>query len=338
MSILKKACLYALSPAIFVVFTATSYAEALPGPLVETDWLSKNLDNVQILDVRTNPKSFKKYAKKPAVNPCGVGGAKPKTPVGGHIDTKNIALVKWIKVLSRGESNGVKLQSMNIDKEKFAKLMANSGVSNDTAVVITNNAESPEDVMLATRLYWTMKYYGHVNVAILNGGTYKWMSEKRDKSKDKSKPSKGKYEAKDGNPALVANMADVKTAIGSADTQLVDSRRLSGYLGLAPAGKLVTRQGHIPTAKNWPIATNLLSSNSGTLTFQSADNIKKTATALGLDPSKATISYSDTGSFATLSWFALHEIAGNKGAKVYDASLNEWTQVADNKVAAMTVE
>ena len=335
MSILNKTCLYALTPAVFVVFTASSYAEALPGPLVETDWLSKNLDKVQILDVRTNPKSFKKYTKKPAVNPCGVGGAKPKTPVGGHIDSKNIALVKWIKVLSRGESNGVKLQSMNLDKAKFAKLMAKSGVSNDTAVVITNNAESAEDVMLATRLYWTMKYYGHTNVAILNGGTYKWMAEKRDKSKSKSKPSKGKYEAKDGNPALVATMKDVKAAM-STDTQLVDSRPLSGYLGLAPTNKLVTRQGHIPTAKNWPVATSLI--NNDTLTFQSADNIKKTATALGLDASKATISYSDTGSFATLTWFALHELAGNKVAKVYDASLNEWTQIADNKLAAMKVE
>jgi thiosulfate/3-mercaptopyruvate sulfurtransferase len=78
--------------------------------------------------------------------------------------------------------------------------------------------------------------------------------------------------------------------------------------------------------------------NNGTLTFQSADKIKATATALGLDATKATISYSDTGSFATLTWFALHELAGNKGAKVYDASLNEWTQIADNKLAAMTVE
>ncbi|HFC93147.1 MAG TPA: sulfurtransferase [Leucothrix mucor] len=336
MSILKKTCLYALTPAVLVIFTANSYAEALPGVLVETDWLSKNLDKVQILDVRTNPKSFKKYTKKPAVNPCGVGGAKPKTPVGGHIDSKNIALVKWVKVLSRSESNGVKLQSMNIDKAKFSKLMEKSGVSNDTAVVITNNAESVEDVMLATRLYWTMKYYGHTNVAILNGGTYKWMTEKRDKSKSKSKPSKGKYTAKEGNSALIATMKDVKAAMGSADTQLVDSRPLSGYLGLAPTNKLVTRQGHIPSAKNWPVTTNLISND--TLTFQSADNIKKTASALGLDPSKATISYSDTGNFATLTWFSLHEIAANTGAKVYDASLNEWTQVADNKLAAMTVE
>ena len=63
MSILKKACLYAVSPALIVVFTASSYAEALPGPLVETEWLSKNLDKVQILDVRTNPKTFKKKQK-----------------------------------------------------------------------------------------------------------------------------------------------------------------------------------------------------------------------------------------------------------------------------------
>ena len=337
MSILKKACLYAVSPALIVVFTASSYAEALPGPLVETDWLSKNLDKVQILDVRTNPKSFKKKAKKPAVNPCGVGGAAAKMPVGGHIktDKKKIALVKWIKVHSRGESNGVKVQSMNLDKSKFEKLMQKSGVSNDTAVVITSNAETPQDVMLATRLYWTMKYYGHVNVAILNGGTYKWIKEKRDISTDKSKASGGKYEAKEGNAALVATMADVKTAMGS-DTQLVDSRPLSGYLGLSPTSKLVTRQGHIPTAKSWPVATSLL--NNDSLTFQTAANIKATAGALGLDASKATISYSDTGSFATLTWFALHEIAGNTGAKVYDASLNEWTQIADNKVAAMTVE
>ena len=337
MSILNKACLYAIAPTVLVLFSASSYAEALPGPLVETDWLSKNLDKVQILDVRTNPKTFKKKAKKPAVNPCGVGGAAAKMPVGGHIDTdkKKIALVKWIKVHSRGESNGVKVQSMNLNKAKFTKLMEKSGVSNDTAVVITNNAETPEDIMLATRLYWTMKYYGHTNVAILNGGTYKWISEKRGLSTSKSSPAKGKYEAKDGNPALVATMKDVTAAMG-ADTQLVDSRPLSGYLGLTPTNKLVTRQGHIPTAKNWPVATSLI--NNDSLTFQSADKIKATASALGLDATKATISYSDTGSFATLTWFALHELAGNKGAKVYDASLNEWTQIADNKVAAMTVE
>ena len=337
MSILKKACLYTITPALLVVFTANTYAEALPGPLVETEWLSKNLDKVQILDVRTNPKSFKKKAKKAAVNPCGVGGAAPKIAVGGHIatDKKKIALVKWKKVHSRGESNGVKLYSMNLDKDKFTKLMEKSGVSNDTAVVITSNAETPEDVMLATRLYWTMKFYGHPNVAILNGGTYKWIAEKRDISTDKSKAGGGKYEAKDGNPALVATMKDVKAAMGDA-TQLVDSRPISGYLGLTPTSKVVTRQGHIPTAKNWPITTSLL--NNGSLTFQSADKIKATASALGLDPTKATIAYSDTGSFATLTWFALHEIAGNKDAKVYDASLNEWTQIPDNKLAAMKVE
>ena len=336
MSTSKKAYLAAFSS--LLLLAANSYAGVLPGPIVETEWLSKNLYKVQILDVRTNPKTFKKKAKKPAVNPCGVGGAASKTPVCGHIETdqKKIALVKWKKVQSKAKgASGIKLNMMNLTKDKFASLMEKSGVSNATAVVITNNADSPADVMLATRLYWTMKYYGHADVAILNGGTYKWISEKRDISTDKSKAKGGEYKVTAGNPAILAKMEEVTEAI-QGEVQLVDSRPVSDYLGLADADKLVTRAGHIPTAKNWSIDTNLKIAD--TITFQTADNAKAAAAALGIDTSKATITYSDTGGLASLGWFVLHEVIGNKNTKLYDGSLNEWTQTDATTAPLITMK
>jgi len=336
MSTSKKAYLAAFSS--LLLLATNSYAGALPGPIVETEWLADNLDKVQILDVRTNPKTFRKKAKKAAVNPCGAGGAAAKTPVGGHIETdqKKIALVKWKKVHTKAKgTTGIKLNVMNLEKDDFAKLMKKSGVSNATAVVITNNAESPEDVMLATRLYWTMKYYGHPDVAILNGGTYKWISEKRDISTDKSKAKGGKYEVTAGNPAILASMGEVTKAT-QGEAQLIDSRPVSNYLGLADKDKFVVRPGHIPTAKNWAIDTNLKIADS--ITFQTADNVKAAAAAQKIDTSKPTITYSDTGGLASLSWFVLHEVVGNKGAKLYDGSLNEWTQIPDAPLVTMEME
>jgi hypothetical protein len=128
MSTSKKAYLAAFSS--LLLLATTSHAGALPGPIVETEWLSANLDKVQILDVRTNPGTFRKKAKKAAVNPCGVGGAAAKTPVGGHIETdkKKIALVKWKKVQAKAKgSTGIKLNMMNLEKDDFAKLMEKSG-------------------------------------------------------------------------------------------------------------------------------------------------------------------------------------------------------------------
>ena len=50
--------------------------------------------------------------------------------------------------------------------EAFGDLMSQLGVSNDTTVVTYDNFT----IAFATRLWWVLKYYGHSNAKVLNGG------------------------------------------------------------------------------------------------------------------------------------------------------------------------
>ena len=70
----------------------------LPMPLVETQWLSKNLDQTFILDVRNSAESF---TAKPVYEKDKVTGKSNLIKVGGHIPGANFILYKPI----RGEQN-----------------------------------------------------------------------------------------------------------------------------------------------------------------------------------------------------------------------------------------
>lgn len=71
---------------VLALLSATVSALQVPGPLVDTQWLHNHLDQVVVLDVRKDVKSFAKQDKKVgAVNPCGVAPRKGPRKVAGHI-------------------------------------------------------------------------------------------------------------------------------------------------------------------------------------------------------------------------------------------------------------
>ena len=47
----------------------------------------------------------------------------------------------------------------------------------------------------------------------------------------------------------------------------------------------------------------------------------------GIDASKPTIAYCNTGHFASGAWFVASEIMKQKDAKMYAGSMNEWTNL-----------
>ncbi len=321
---MKHHSIAAAAALVLTIVATTSFAVELPGPLVSTDWLAKNLQdkNLVVLDVRADTKSFTAKAAAapsiPGMNPCGAKKSKAETA--GHIP--GARLWNWKTVRTKRTIDGMELDGMVPARDQLEAMMRELGVNNDSVVVITADAAETSTFTFATRAYWTLKYYGHDKVAVLDGGTVKWKAENRPTSSDASTPSAGSFTARAERREMLATTADVEAAVNNRNAQLVDGRTASYYLGQEKKD-YVYAKGHIPGAKN--IAHTQLVDEK-THAFKSGADLKKLASGAGVDPSKPTITFCDSGHLSTGQWFVLSELLGNKNARLYDGSMHEWTK------------
>jgi thiosulfate/3-mercaptopyruvate sulfurtransferase len=287
-------------------------ADVLPGPLVNVEWLAENREDVLVIDVRKNTES---YANE------------------GHIP--GAALLDWRKARGTRAVDDVELQYMLPDRAAFEALMRDTGVSDDSAVVLAHAGDTPYQVAYAARVYWQLKYYGHDRVALLDGGTKAWEAAGHPLSTAAFKPATGDFTARAERNDILASTADVETAVKDGTHVLVDGRPLSFYLGMDQRD-YVYAKGHIPGAKVVPF--NINTPGKAPATFRPADQLRDAYAALGVDPGKPAIAYCNSGAVSAATWFVLSEILGNKRAKHYDGSMHEWTQDPSRPVVAMRME
>jgi thiosulfate/3-mercaptopyruvate sulfurtransferase len=203
---------------------------------------------------------------------------------------------------------------------QYEELMASSGISNDTAVVIYGDNNN----WFAAWALWQMKMYGHKDVRLMNGGRKKWLAEGRELSKDVPKPSRANYKATGPDNTLRAFLPQVQAALSARSQVMVDVRSPQEFTGeiLAPPGLPETcqRGGHIPGARNipWGKACN----DDGT--FKSADELRSLYNAEGIDGSKPVIAYCRIGERSSHTWFVLKYLLGYDNVTNYDGSWTEW--------------
>jgi len=300
--------------AAFVLFVAaTARAETLPGPVVNADWLVDNRDQVVVLDVR---KDVKSYTAK------------------GHIP--GAVLVNWKGVTSDRVVDDVELQKILPDPSSFEALMRNHGVNNDTQIVIAHPGETAYQVARAARLYWQLKYYGHDGVALLDGGTAAWQAAGQPLSQEVTpQPDKGDFRVSAERDEILATTADVEAAVKDGTPQLVDNRPQSFFLGLDQRDYVYAR-GHIPGSINVPYTLNTRMKSPAT--FRPATQLRQAYEALGVKTDQPVIAYCNSGAVSAASWFVLSEIFGNETAKLYDGSMHEWTKDKDRPVVPMRVD
>lgn len=301
----------------------------LPKPLVETNWLASNLEQVSILDVRTNLKSF---TTKPLYNKDKKTGKQFLVRVGGHIP--GASLLSYKKVRGPQKINGTTIKHMVLEISAFEKLMQHAGINSDSSIVILTNAESDFDLTMASRMYWQIKYYGHDDVSILNGGMAQWLIDGHEFETKPNKSSVGNWQASEQRRELLATSEDVAVAIDNNKIQLIDVRPLGQYLGTYKSSK-VSAKGHIPTAKSLPI--DLTASRGMPAKFSDNAELIAVANALGVQTDQEMISYCNSGHMAAGGWFVMHELLGNKNVSLYDGSMHQWT-VEKRPVVTMKLE
>jgi thiosulfate/3-mercaptopyruvate sulfurtransferase len=324
---------------VSAVFMAPAHAIQVPGPVVDTAWLDKHLDEVVVLDVRADTESFhkKNRGKMGGMQACGAVGSGGESSVSGHIP--DAVLVPWERTRAKRVVGDVILEGMLPNASTFERLMMRSGVNTDSLVVITSKGETPMDDAMAARLYFTLTYFGFDNVALLTGGTAQWADEKRHLDYSRSRASKGNFKVGKPQESILATTDAVRDAVKGDGVQLLDVRSPEVYLGLTYHRLFVKPEarGHIPGAKNYPLGLFANTMGPAATLYPSAE-IQKTAQLLGVSTEQPIIVYDETGGQASLAWFVFHELLGNKQTRLYDGSMNEWSSDAARPVAAMKLE
>ncbi|HEX6477801.1 MAG TPA: sulfurtransferase [Ktedonobacteraceae bacterium] len=208
-----------------------------------------------------------------------------------------------------------------IGKAQIEARLSCAGVSNDTTIVLYGDHHN----WFATWTFWLLKYYGHRDVRLLNGGRVKWLAERREITTQVPSYSPAYYTAQAPRNTMRAFRDQVLLSLGCKSTVLVDVRSLGEYSGelLAPRTILkegVQRGGHISGAINIPWTMAVREDG----TFRSAEELRALYTGMGVTPGKEVIVYCQIGERSSHTWFVLHSLLGYARVLHYDGSWIEW--------------
>lgn len=200
----------------------------------------------------------------------------------------------------------------------FQEAMRRVGVRADRPVVVYGNA----DGWGPARAWWCLRYFGHDEVRVLDGGFPAWLAAEQPIETSTPDPVPGDFHAVPGGlPLLDAEQAASLARSGV----LLDARAEARYRGevepMDPAA------GHIPGAVSAPTTDNLDVDGR----FRSADELRGRFADLAADPGAAVGVYCGSGVSGAHEVLAL-EVAGVPAA-LYAGSWSDWSSDPERPVA-----
>ena len=225
-----------------------------------------------------------------------------------------------------------------IDKAALESLLSQSGISPETTILLYGDNNN----WFAAYAFWQLKYYGHRDVRLIDGGRKKWLSEGLLTTVELPQITKSIYRASSPDESVRSRKEDVSAVLRSQKrARLVDVRSVDEFSGkiLAPPGLSETalRAGHIPGAENIPWAQ--AANEDGT--FKSFDELKKLYDSKNITGSEGIITYCRIGERSSHTWFVLKYLLGYNEVRNYDGSWTEWGNLVgapiNNPNAASTV-
>ena len=194
----------------------------------------------------------------------------------------------------------------------FQAAMRLVGVRDGGPVVVYDEADS----LAAARAWWTLRYYGHEQVRVLDGGYRAWVAVGQPVVSGAGAVTPGDFTARPGHLPLLG--ADGAAALARAGW-LLDARAAERYRGEAEPIDPVA--GHIPGAASVPTAGNVTADGH----FRSAAQLRERFAAVGIvaGPEAAAVgAYCGSGVTAAHEVLAL-DIAGIPAA-LYVGSWSHW--------------
>ena len=260
---------------------------ARPDLLVETDWLAGHTADadLRIVDLRTRG-----YAE-------------------GHIPNAVWLDNNWIR-------NPQAPPDFLPAPAEFAALMTRLGIGPSTRVVAYDDRAG----IYAARLWWILNYYGHGNVALVNGGWKKWTLEGRPTTTAVPTPAARAPFAVGAARTGHATARDVLAAINKPGVKIVDARTQAEIDGKDFRG--IKRAGFIESSipVYWEDTFDPT-----THAFRPAAEIAALYRGRGIRPSDEVITYCQIGMRASHDLFTLALIGHDLGKlRNYYGSWEEW--------------
>jgi thiosulfate/3-mercaptopyruvate sulfurtransferase len=199
------------------------------------------------------------------------------------------------------------------------RVLRAAGVRADTPVV----AYDADNGSIAARAWWVLRWAGHAEVAVLDGGYQAWLAEGRPVTTGVPTPEPGDVEVHPGQlPVLGADEAAELARTGV----LLDARAPERFRG--DVEPVDPRAGHIPGARNAPFSAH--TNENGR--WRSPTELAGHFADLGVLPGQPVGAYCGSGVTAASVVLAL-EVAGTPAAALYAGSWSHWCTDPDRPVA-----
>ncbi len=275
--------------------------------LVSTDWLAQNIydDGLRIVDSTWFLPAMKRS-----------GSAEFEA---GHIPGAQF----WdIDSIADPQSSLPHMLPPALD---FSSAMKSLGIIDATQVILYDS----HGLMTAARPWWMLRYFGHDDVAVLDGGLPKWRAEGRpEETGPASAPSvKGRFTTRP-RPQLLRGIGEVQAMLDSGGEQVLDARAAGRFTGAQPEPRPNCRSGHMPGALNLPF-DQLLDADSKCVLAPEA--LRAAFDKAGIDLTQPVTTSCGSGVTACVLALGLHLI-GHDQVAVYDGSWSEWGTRDDTPV------
>ncbi len=266
---------------------------AHPEALVETDWLAAHATDpgVRVFEVDVDTSAYEQ----------------------GHV--AGAIGLNWKSQLQQQPVRDL------ISPAELAGLLSRAGVTADTTIAVYGDNNN----WFAAWFFWLLKYYGHTDVRLVNGGRVKWLAEGRPLTTDVPSYPATTYTPAAPDASIRALRDQVLAAVEKRADRLVDVRSPKEFSGelFAPENlpqEGAQRAGHISGAANVPWSTAVAADGR----FKTAAELREIYAAAGLDGSAPSIAYCRIGERSSHTWFVLRYLLGHDRVRNYDGSWTEW--------------
>lgn len=210
------------------------------------------------------------------------------------------------------------------DRAAFAATAGCLGITPGTQVVVYDR----QGAMFAARVWWMLRWLGHVPVAVLDGGLAAWQAAGFVVDADVvcARPQAAYPIGTEASPLVRTIDADtLQQRLGSV--ALIDARAPERFRG--DVEPLDAQAGHIPGARNRFFKDNLAADGG----FKAAEVLRAELLPLiGARPASEVVNQCGSGVTACHNLLAM-SVAGLDGAALYPGSWSEWSSDPHRPVA-----